>query len=527
MPTLLVRFPGRRYHATPWGNHVNEGQIEWPPSPWRIIRALLSVGYAKEGWDCSGPPPVACSLFAKLAEALPVYSLPSAVGAHSRHFMPLAKFKDGRESTTLVFDTWARIDDGILAVTWNVELHGEETALLAVLASKLGYLGRSESWVEARLANMDESLPKIDCFPSDDPPEPGREQVLLIAPLNEKDFMEWRQKAVETALKDMPDVAISKKPDKKLLEKRKKEEEAYPASLIGAMQSDTTWLRNHGWSQPPGSRRVFYHRRSDSLKIGAITKDITPVIPPVKAMLLAMATGSGNKHALPPVIHTLIHGERLHKALVGMAGQHNAALCGCDSSGNSLKGRHEHAHFIPLDLDNDGHLDHFIVWAPMGLDGAAQQAVRAIRKTFAKGVDSLRLALSASCAELNELNSLPGQHGESLSSILGLSGSRHWISHTPFVPPRHLKPRGKNSLEGQIAAELKSRGFPSAEVQVLDPRDNPAYLRHRHFRRIRKDGPCPPVDFGFTVALQFDRQITGPLCLGYGSHFGLGLFAAM
>lgn len=27
------RFPARRYHATPWGNHVNEGLIEWPPSP--------------------------------------------------------------------------------------------------------------------------------------------------------------------------------------------------------------------------------------------------------------------------------------------------------------------------------------------------------------------------------------------------------------------------------------------------------------------------------------------------------------
>src|SRR5690606_34470106 len=39
MPTVLVEFPGGRYHAPPWGHHVNEGQIEWPPCPWRLLRA--------------------------------------------------------------------------------------------------------------------------------------------------------------------------------------------------------------------------------------------------------------------------------------------------------------------------------------------------------------------------------------------------------------------------------------------------------------------------------------------------------
>jgi CRISPR-associated protein Csb2 len=46
-----LRFPGGRYHATPWGTHVNEGQIEWPPSPWRLARALLAVGFTRLGWD--------------------------------------------------------------------------------------------------------------------------------------------------------------------------------------------------------------------------------------------------------------------------------------------------------------------------------------------------------------------------------------------------------------------------------------------------------------------------------------------
>lgn len=38
-----IRFPLGRYHATPWDRHVNEGAIEWPPSPWRLARALYAV----------------------------------------------------------------------------------------------------------------------------------------------------------------------------------------------------------------------------------------------------------------------------------------------------------------------------------------------------------------------------------------------------------------------------------------------------------------------------------------------------
>ena len=44
MPILTFTFPGKRYHATPWGAPVNEAQVEWPPSPWRVCRALLATG---------------------------------------------------------------------------------------------------------------------------------------------------------------------------------------------------------------------------------------------------------------------------------------------------------------------------------------------------------------------------------------------------------------------------------------------------------------------------------------------------
>ena len=41
--TITVHFDLGRYHATPWGRNVNEGTVEFPPSPWRVLRALYSV----------------------------------------------------------------------------------------------------------------------------------------------------------------------------------------------------------------------------------------------------------------------------------------------------------------------------------------------------------------------------------------------------------------------------------------------------------------------------------------------------
>jgi len=90
------------------------------------------------------------------------------------------------------------------------------------------------------------------------------------------------------------------------------------------------------------------------------------------------------------------------------------------------------------------------------------------------------------------------------------------------VPDREA--RGANSLMGQVAAELDSRALPGlAELKILDPREQDSYLRHRHFIRLRRYGPPPPIDFGYSLRIRLNGPCRGPLALGYGSHFGLGL----
>src|SRR5205823_3558950 len=135
-------------------------------------------------------------------------------GAHSRHYMPLAVLDKGREKTTMVFDTWAQVDDGVLAVHWDVVLAEEETETLTAIVDNLGYLGRSESWVTASLVPDDAPKPEgTDAMPYEDGVHrgPGWEQIPLLAPVSSSDYVNWRRAAVDEALSKLEDVNLPKK----------------------------------------------------------------------------------------------------------------------------------------------------------------------------------------------------------------------------------------------------------------------------------------------------------------------------
>lgn len=530
MPTLILRFPGGRYHATPWGHHVNEGLIEWPPSPWRLLRALVARGFSSLHWN--EVPVQAQQLINKLAGVLPSFLLPEASAAHSRHFMPIGTLEKGREKTTLVFDTWAHVGDDELFIHWPCELNDDEAALLRQLANSLGYLGRSESWVEATVV----ADPVPDTLHSNAEPcqagenrGHGWEQVSLMAAIPPVEYANWRQQQADTALAAHPLPEGKKKPPKNLLNTREKAVAPYPLDLLACLTKDTSWWKQHGWSQPPGSQRVLYWRRSDSLQVGVPQRPRRRRLRPISTMLLALTTPSGNRSALPPCTRTLPQAELFHRALVSRVGKGQKVLCpeltGKDENNKPLQSCHRHAHTIPLDLDGDGHLDHLLIHAPMGLGEAAQRAIRSLDRTWTKGgVGDIQLAVVGS-GELDTLRSLPPPLNQRIRQLLGpTQGARVWVSKTPFVLPRFRKTKGVNSLPGQVNAELASRQI--APVEKLDElRDESIALRH-HVRRRRHGGMPPPIDVGYSLRLQFPEPIQGPITLGYASHFGLGLFAA-
>jgi CRISPR-associated protein Csb2 len=183
-----------------------------------------------------------------------------------------------------------------------------------------------------------------------------------------------------------------------------------------------------------------------------------------------------------------------------------------------MKG-HQHLHILPLNLDarEAGRLDHFLLWAPMGINAAAQSAILATRKTWTKGGDKPLFVSVAGMGDLMDFAQLAGR------SLIG--PSRIWVSSTPFVPARHVKKRGTNTLEGQVCQEVESRFGEEVKVEIL-PHDQITNRRLHRFVRLRRDAAKqPPQDCFYGLRLTFEKAVRGPISIGYASHFGLGVFA--
>jgi CRISPR-associated protein Csb2 len=524
MPIIKITFLAGRYHATPAGHHVNEGQIEWPPSPWRLLRALIATGYSKLQWG-NELPANAVLLIGGLSEELPRYALPEAGASHTRHYMPQTTMdKDrGVENTALVFDAFAHSIAQPIWIDWPAELAEEVLELLKELVSKLSYLGRAESWIEAELIEVPPSDINFDCEPANEMPRAGYEQVALLAAQSADNYSSWYQST--TASVDKPFVGL-----KKLSTKQQKERtEAlapYPATLLDALQQDSAFWQKYGWSQPPGSRRIWYWRKYRALELPASPPPSMPVKKSVEAILLSVSPASGNLDALAPRQFGLKYADRLHSYLVRLAskrGEPPPIITGKDAVGDPISD-HSHLYILPLSLDSNSRIDHFLLYASAGIGADAQSVVRAARTLYGKSHSDFGLAVAAS-GPLDKLFSMQALAAK-------FKPSNFWISDTPFVPVRFLKKRGRNTLAGQVLDELKSRGFSSLPkaIYVLPARRNDVLGDHarqlRHFT-IERDRLPPKQSIGYCLILEFATATRPPLSLGYASHFGLGLFKAL
>lgn len=221
------------------------------------------------------------------------------------------------------------------------------------------------------------------------------------------------------------------------------------------------------------------------------------------------------------VARTLPVAEAVHRALVALAGRGRVVDCpeliGQDRIGQPLSGRHEHAKILPLDLNGDQVLDHVLLHAPMGLGEIARGAVQHLKRLRLGANRSVELQVVAT-----DLLTDRSQRALVTHLFPAFQGAKAWTSLTPYVPPRYMKKSGKNSLVGQVQAELATRGFPPATVCEVVPEMAGEW---RRFVRCRREGKlAPPQDVGLGLRLEFAEPILGPLALGYASHFGVGWF---
>jgi len=449
--------------------------------------------------------------------------------------MPIGEFRrinnklSEIEDTTKVIDAFIRLDpNDELLIHYPVELAPDQLELLKRLVTHLSYLGRAESWVEGRLVEDAEPgagwcrplVPGVESLP-----DRGEEQVSVLAPVSAAEYAAWREAALARELAEF-EAQRGRKPtpkDRQLLEA------PYPKDLLACLLMETAELQRHGWSQPPGSRRVLYTRPAEVAETRPrVSVGSRRVARPVEAALLALASDTRRGNVLPPFTRCLPQAELLHQSLISLLGERApecAALTGRDPrTGQPLGGRHDHAHYLPLDLDEDGRLDHVLIHARMGLDGLAQDAIQRLSRTWMKGDDR---DLIVTCAGLGDLATFADQlRLRSGKPVPTLGVSRVWASVTPFIPPRYIRPRG-HLLEDQVRAELESRGLPQPlRVEVMS-REELVERRLLRFVRTRREGkPQPPVPRAYGIRLVFAEPVAGPIALGYASHYGLGVFGA-
>lgn len=521
MTVLELRFPAGRYHATPWGRHVNEGTVEWPPSPWRILRALIATWY----WKARRNSEISEDTIRSLVNALsqpPLFRLPPATTAHTRHYMPVNK---GRQ-TTKVFDTFIQLaDNDSVLVAWDTDLSPELLAALKTLAARLGYFGRAESLVEALvLEGITAIEPNAPSLAEGAKLPDKHELVRLLAPMKPMDYDKWRTSFLTTNQQSGAGGTKSgKKPKKVELPK-------VPEDLFAALHADTGELQAAGWNLPPGAEYVNYIRPENAF--APATKPRlrrSRDLPTVARYAVVSAVA-------PSITQAISVADRVHAALCKWSNQGKSRAAVFTGVADDGKPRDDHAHahiFCEANGERDA-ITHITILATMGFNDDACLALRSLKKVWGHGGHDIRLVL----------------HGigcpNDFKDCAFFGSSKTWRSVTPFVSTRHAKAfrdgRPKMDANGW---QIGSAGHDlhrllafhphgeAAAIKLLDERERPFRFGSRHLRSLqfqttRYDGGGNRGNSsGNAFSITFPKPVNGPLAFGYGSHFGLGLFVPL
>lgn len=478
---IEVRFLTGRFHATAWGRHVNEGVPEWPPAPFRILRALLDAWYRKHQTLAAE---VVEELMGKLA-APPRYLVPPARASHTRSY--LAQGDEDPTNKKLVFDAFAIVDrEEPVLIGWpGLQLSPECLGAARQLVASLNYLGRSESWVEARV--VDDREVKWNCVPVEPGPMPAGE-VVPVACVIEPSAYASRGFAIE----------IGK----------------------GKKKSRLGWFEALGWgsaetiantmNRPAAMEVVQYLRPTNALdaRPPSMRRRSGKVVEAVRFAV--------DSRVRVPITEALRIGDLARRNLMGalraVAGPHHSSpvFSGKDEHGRPAVG-HPHASILSLDEDGDGYIDAVVLTNPTPFSVEERRAIDRLRPVPRRNGQSLVLT--------------PSRYGTRDEL---LDRTTEVVSATPYAPHLHWKQKRDGDfglwLAKQVSHDCEQRGLPRPiAIERFDPPETTSRrARWLDFRRARKNHAPQPA---FGLRLKFAEPVLAPFSLGYASHYGLGAFA--
>ncbi len=543
---LSFSFLHGHYHATPSGRNVNEADVAWPPEPWRILRTLIAIYWRKGNWHRWSVDDLS-ELIDALAADLPVYDLPQGcIHAHTRHYMPAGKIKEGKPESQLVFDAFLHIPDGQkIHIIWrDVTLDDNLMSLAVNLASSIGYLGRAESWTECNV--LEHWAGTANCGPV----KYGfsGEKVSLWVPRSVKSYQDLREKLIVQEKQKIQATASKLFPETELLSKAEKvfctraKVDTLPYRLIDALSLDNTDFQSLRWHRPPAvleevyarhpntNPRVVPHSSSQSKRFKRVSSQATIarfvlVGRPLPRLEDAVKIGEIMRAAAMSKFgwsEDSVTGRRIPLAPWQISGKHEGRYPIKDSS-------HPHAFWLPEDADGDGLIDHIVVSVSGGIDHFIQSKLERITQIWMSSPHAKRESGVGTAGEEWRL-ALEGygvpQNFAGSSQLLGRS--KQWRSVTPFLSAGHLK---KDGYPGEVFRLLRRQGMETDGVEVTElseVRVGPIKRHPLHFYRFRSRGQVnQPDSSGTFLEIKFPYIFEGPLAIGFASHFGLGMFAVI
>jgi CRISPR-associated protein Csb2 len=497
---LRQEFPLGRFHATPWRvNPFDDPYGEWPPSPWRLVRAVTARWYQ---WvrEAENPPDTAEveSLHTALCRSTYAFHLPveARKGIPLRQYhptefgwRPAEKKKAGTKSygTSLVSDNyWCVATEA--AVWWFIEGDSWTPELVAVLQrclARMTYFGRAETHTRMRIVRArDEVVPEPNCTPA---AKRTAGAVPVLTPLEDatRADIERTTDDPESAKRAVPPGArflYAVRPPRAAARERRR---------VPTHRPDCHLIQFAlGWNVAPERRAIV---RLTSRFRGAVIRE-----------LLRLKTGDSS------ATWTRV-GSAVRASIADMVGK--------DANNAALKGPRRHTEFFAW--CDDGKPTRLVVWRGSRAFGAEEQ--EAILSAASRDVS---WAAAGSDSDEWKVRLIPLDRDVPAPPGFDFRASVVWESITPYVPPRHHlrggKERERESIAEQVKRELQQRGI--TEQVAVELVGSPAWVAVHVPRSEANKRAFIGDRRGQAVCLRFAAPVVGPIRLGHSSSFGLGLF---
>ena len=539
MLSLRLTFPWGRYYAHPWGlNPARLREAEWPPSPWRLLRALTAGWFRTHGGQV--PTPALLALLESLGRELPEFAVGPASFSQTVHWQPNfgAADKDERAAATY---RRTRHENHFTATAspvyfcWkNLTLDAQQRALLVDILPHVSYFGRAES------------LCSLELVDSNDRPDDGWCRPCLT-----------NGNPIRRIAENCRDVFCSEPQDFQaadLWSRRAGRDELDRNNATPHLVED---LLAHQ-PLPDGGRWVSYE-----MPVGwpgrwvvRVAKSVRRKAPASPAPRIAHYLRFSLQCRIPvPLKFTVPLAEQFRKSALAHYRRANGGGISFALSGHNrpedVEGEHQHAFYLPLGTNGarSDSLNELHLWCPYGFTQAEVEALmRVHRLDWGSGKYPVKPVLMAIG------NTVPDDCQISIGQI----SSRIWRSRTPFVPPRYFyrgnlhgaKLKAKDAPEQQLALCLRQAGIdttgeicrltPNGQAQrsippvsdwdiVRAPEGEEEFPTEGVVTAVHVPSASAKTEktrrIGLFFELTFDAPVTFPMpALGHSCHYGLGLF---